>query len=384
MNAKKIILIILGLLLAAAVPMGIKHYREHGGSAQHKETYYCPMHPDYVSDKPGECPICGMDLVKREEAPAPAPRTAEGKIKFYRNPMNPEITSKTPMKDEMGMDYIPVYEIEGAAKEVAGRAAINMDDAKRQLIGVKTARADYRPLTHTVHSSGKVAYDPDLYQSIAEYKEALAAAEKVKNSAWPEVRERADALVGASALRLRQAGLSDGQIKDLGQNGGTDLNLLLPGEKAWLYAQIYEYEIGLVKPGQAIAAVTPAYPGKVFRGVIKAVDAILSPETRTLRVRAEVENPDRMLKPEMYAEITININIGSRLAVPLGAVVDTGGRKLVFVDKGDGILEPREVKTGFEGDAYTEILSGIKAGETVVTSANFLVDSESRMKATGD
>ena len=347
MKKKNMILIVLGLAVLAAVPLGLKHFRGHGGhdAAQPKATYYCPMHPEFISTrKDDSCPICGMNLVKSEEA---APAAPAG----------------------------------GKSKEVGGRATIKMDSAKRQLIGVKTARAAYRPLTHTVTSSGKVAYDPDLYQSISEYKEALTAREKVKDSSWPEVHERAEALIRASALRLRQAGLSDEQIAELGQSGDTHANLLLPGAKAWLYAQIYEYEIGLIKPGQAIEAATPAYPGKVFRGVIKAVDSILSAETRTLRVRAEVENPDNMLKPEMYAEIKIKVTLGSRLAVPLNAIINTGARKLVFVDKGEAGFEPREVKTGFEGDDFSEILSGVKAGETVVTSANFLIDSEARLKS---
>ena len=381
MKAKNIVLIILGLLLLAAIPLGIKYYRGHG-AAQHKEMYHCPMHPTYTSSrKDDSCPICGMNLVKSEDTAAPAAQTENGKIKFYRNPMNPAVTSKTPMKDEMGMDYVPVYETGGEAKEVGGRAPIKMDSAKRQLIGVKTARAAYRTLTHTISSSGKVAYDPDLYQSISEYKEALVAREKVKDSSWPEVHERAEALVRASELRLRQLGLSEQQLDELAGNSETHANLLLPGAKAWLYAQIYEYEIGLITAGLAIEAETPAYPGRVFRGVIKAVDSILSAETRTLRVRAEVENPDNMLKPEMYAEIKIKVTRSSRLTVPLNAIVNTGARKLVFVDKGEEGFEPREVKTGFEGDDYSEILSGVRAGETVVTSANFLIDSEARLKS---
>ncbi len=384
MKVKKLALIIPGLLLLAAVALGIIYYRGHAGhgAAQQKESYHCPMHPTYVSDKPGECPICGMNLVKSDTAAPPA-QPGEKKIKFYRSPMNPAVTSKTPMKDEMGMDYTPVYEVEGEAKEVGGRAPIKMDAGKRQLIGVKTDKAAYRTLTHTVVSSGKVAYDPDLYQSISEYKEALIAREKIRDNSWPEVHERAEALIRASELRLRQLGLSEQQLDELAGNGGeTQSNLLLPGAKAWLYAQIYEYEIGLIKPGQEIEAATPAYPGKIFRGVIKAVDSILSAETRTLRVRAEVENPDNMLKPEMYAEVKIKVTLGSRLTVQNNAIIDTGTRKLLFVDKGEDGFEPREVKTGFAGDDYTEVLSGVRAGETVVTSANFLVDSESRLRST--
>ena len=146
MKINKLTLVIPWLLFAAAVTAGIVYYRGHRGqgAAQQQETYYCPMHPTYTSHrKEDSCPICGMNLVKSEEA-GPAAQTAQGKIKFYRNPMNPGITSKTPMKDEMGMDYVPVYESEGEAKEVGGRAPIKMDNAKRQLIGVKTARAAYR------------------------------------------------------------------------------------------------------------------------------------------------------------------------------------------------------------------------------------------------
>ncbi|OIN99885.1 MAG: hypothetical protein COX65_00525 [Elusimicrobia bacterium CG_4_10_14_0_2_um_filter_56_8] len=384
MSSKKITLIILALVLLAAIPIGINHYRADGGhaAAEHKDTYYCPMHPTYTSArKDDSCPICGMNLVKSEAA-APAAQTGEMKIKFYRNPMNPEITSKTPMKDEMGMDYVPVYEVAGAAKEVGGRAPINMDDTKRQLIGVKTARAAYRTLTHTLTSSGKVAYDPDLYQAISEYKEAVTAGDKIKDSSWPEIHERAQALIRASGLRLRQLGLSEEQISALRRDGQTHANLLLPGAKAWLYAQIYEYEIGLIEPGQEIEAEITAYPGKIFRGTIKAVDSVLSAQTRTLRVRAEVENPYNLLKPDMYAEIKIKVALGSHLAVPNSAVINTGARKLVFVDKGGGALVPREVRIGFVTDNYTIILFGLKAGEKVVTSANFLVDSEARMKST--
>lgn len=419
MKTKKIVLIIIGLLLLASIPVGLKYYRGHGGhdAAQHKDTYYCPMHPEFVSDrKTDSCPICGMNLEKSEKAPVkketyycpmhptfiserktdPCPicgmnlvkseeaapgKTGSGKIKFYRNPMNPAITSKVPAKDEMGMDYLPVYEQAEGGKVVEGRSTVMMDSAKKQLIGVKTSRVAYRNLTRTVSSSGQVAFDPDLYQAIAEYREAIVTRNKMRESDRPEISERAGALVRASELRLRQMGLSSEQLTGINDSGEDYASLLLPGAKAWLYSQIYEYEIGLIKPGQELEAVVPAYPGLAFRGVIKAVDSILSAETRTLRIRAEVENPDKMLKPDMYAEIRIKVTLGSRLAVPLDAILNTGARSLVFVDKGDGALEPREVKTGFKADGFTEILSGLRAGDKVVTSANFLVDSESRMKA---
>lgn len=376
MTMKKILIVLTAVALLGAGTAAYRHYRGHGAQAgEQKEIYYCPMHPNYTADKPGDCPICGMHLVKRVPA-APA----AGKVLIYRNPMNPEITSKVPMKDEMGMDYIPVYEGGAASATVDGRSTIKLDAEKRQLIGVKTTPVGYRNLGRVIRAPGKVAYDPGLYQAISEYREALAAREKVKDSSWPDVIERADALAAASKLRLRQLGASPEQLAP-GKDQPADTSLLLPSAKAWIYAQIYEYEIGLVKPGLPVYATATAWPGEVFKGELKAIDPILSTETRTLRVKAEVENPDLKLKPEMYVELMIRADLGMRLAAPNAAILNTGERELVFVEKAEGEFEPRAVKTGLRTDEYTEILSGLKAGEKVVTSANFLVDSESRLKA---
>jgi len=378
MSAKKILLLITALLLLGAGTAVFLHYRGHGGSAAaaQKEIYYCPMHPDYTSDRPGDCPICGMHLVKKEAAAAPA---GEKKIKFYRNPMNPAITSKLFMKDGMGMAYIPVYEETGAIT-VEGRSAVSIGSEKKQLIGVKTGLAKYRGLVYTIRASGRVAYDPELYQAISEYKEALSAREKVKDSSWPDVVQRADALAAASRLRLRQLGLTPEQ-QDALAGGAAATNLLLPENKAWIYAQLYEYEIGLVQPGQQADIISAAYPGRTFKAEIKGVDPLVSSETRTLRIKAEAENPDKMLKPEMYVELLIKADLGTKLSVLNDAILNTGTRTLVFVEKGEGRFEPRVIRVGRATDDYTEVLSGLKEGEKVVTSANFLVDSESRLKS---
>ena len=148
-----------------------------------------------------------------------------------------------------------------------------------------------------------------------------------------------------------------------------------------MYVQVYEYEIGLVKPGQKVAMTTPAYPGRKFYGTLKAVDPILSAETRSLKVRVEVPNPEGLLKLEMYVNAVIHVDIGTRLSIPEEAVMETGTRNMIFVDIGEGRIEPREVNLGQEADGYYELLSGVKEGEKVVTSANFLVDSESKLKA---
>ncbi len=313
----------------------------------------------------------------------PASVSSKGGVLYYRNPMHPEITSPVPRKDDMGMDYVPVYPEEGASGGIPGQGAFVLSEEKRRMIGMKSELVEMRDLSVIVRASGSVAYDPDLYHAIAEYSEAAKARDAVKASSYPDVHQRADALVHASELRLRQIGLSEEQISAIVGSTQPPTNLLFggPGGTVWVYAQIYEYEISLVKPGQSVEITTPAYPGRRFHGVVKALDPILSSETRSLKARIEVPNPEGLLKLEMYVDAAIHSGIGPKLALPESALMDTGERQLAFVDLGDGRVEPRAVRVGREAACYYEILAGLKEGEKVVTSANFLIDSESKLKS---
>lgn len=368
-----------------------KRVSEKGANAP-VARYHCPMHPTYASDRPGDCPICGMRLVpieseKSHSSAVPSLATPkEKKPKFYRHPMNPEVTSPVPMQDEMGMDYVPVYEDDGeetvGKDAVPGLAPVQFSEQREQLIGVKTSPVVRRDLSKVIRASGRIAYDPDLYSAVVEYREALKSWKKVKQSPWAEVRERADGLVSASVLRLRQMGLSDSQIDRLGRAKRDPTNLLLASEggSVWVYAQIFEYESGLVKTGQKMAITSVAFPGRTFYGQVVAVDTILDPETRTLRVRGEVP-AEGLLKPEMYVDVRIPISLGRRLAVPEEAVMNTGTRHIAFVRTDAGRFEPREVTVGQEAEDAVEVLAGLKEGEEVVTSSQFLIDSESKLKA---
>jgi Cu(I)/Ag(I) efflux system membrane fusion protein len=428
MKLKPLVLLTSGLLLIVG-GYGIRRTRAaHPGRehAAHAAGYHCPMHPTFKSDKPGSCPICSMTLVsdEAEEQAASAGAASAKKIcvlhhctmagcvmelmaeagqkvtcpicgvaeaaevstttaLYYRNPMHPEVTSPTPKKDDMGMDYVPVYAEPGAASTVSGQGNIVLSEERRQMIGMKSVPVERRDLAVVVRASGSVAYDPDLYQAITEYREAAKARDAVKDSPWPDVHERSDALVRASELRLRQIGLSEKQISEIMKSSATPTNLLFGGSggTVWVYAQIYEYEIGLVRQGQQVEITTPAYPGRKFHGVVKAVDPNLSAETRSLKARIEVPNPDDALKLEMYVDTVIKADMGRKLALPTDALVDTGVRKLVYIDLGNGRIEPREVQIGREADGFYEVLSGIREGEKAVTSANFLIDSESKLKA---
>ncbi len=370
---------IAGIIAAALFGGGIashRHFRSGHDAQAPAELYYCPMHPDYTSDRPGDCPICGMHLVKKEKA-APAGR----KVKFYRSPMNPAVSSKVPMKDEMGMDYLPVYDGQAGGAPVAGRGTVSLTPEKQRMIGLKTEKAAYRTLARTVRASGKVAYDPDLYRAISEYRESLASYEQIKAGSWQEAIDRAKAVVDSSKIKLRQLGIGEEQLDSVRRTPAQYDNLLIAGDKVWIYAQIYEYESASVKPGQTATITSRAYPGREFSGVVRSVDPIFSEETRTLRARIETDNPGGELRSEMYVEAVIKSDLGSMLAVPVSAVLNTGEKEIAFVLKHEGTFEPREVKTGRRNDDYAEIVSGLRAGEKVVTSANFMIDSESRMKA---
>ena len=154
-----------------------------------------------------------------------------------------------------------------------------------------------------------------------------------------------------------------------------------PGDPVWMYAQVYEYELPFVKVGQTVDMDVPALAGERFTGKVKAIDALVDQATRTTRIRAQIEDPQGHLRPDTYVNATIIVDLGEQLAVPSEAVFNTGAQQIVFVDKGEGVLEPRAVTLGAKADAFYQVKAGLAEGELVVVSGNFLIDSESRLKA---
>jgi Cu(I)/Ag(I) efflux system membrane fusion protein len=303
-------------------------------------------------------------------------------ILYYRNPMSPTIVSKTPAKDNMGMDYIPVYDEGGDpnSSNVPGRSGFNLPKENQQIIGVTTTKVLRRPLNSEIRANGSVAFDPDLFSAISEYRQAVVGKISIKDNSFSELKDDANQLVEASRTRLRLLGLTDGQIKSLVVTKANPMNLLLPKGHAWIYAEVYEYEASGVKIGQEIEVTSPTTPGKTFKGKISSISPIINPTTRTVRVRGLVPDPDGALRPDSYVDVKIKSALGEKLSVPEDSVLHTGEHDFVFLVKHEGSFEPTEVKVGSKTHDYYEILSGLSEGDTVVTGAQFLIDSESRLR----
>jgi len=408
-----------------------------------KTLYHCPMHPTYTSDKPGDCPICGMKLVPVEAQDKPAAAQAPVAMKkktMYRSTMMPNEISDKPGKDSMGMEMVP-FEVEesGAVTEIGGRIQVKISAERQQLIGIKTAMVKSQPIHKLIKAVGRVDYaEPNI--SIVNLKfdgwveklfvnstgRAVRKGEPLFDIYSPElvsaqqeylIALKAGATLGdASSLlksareKLRLWDITDSQVEELERTGqfkktaavyspGSGIVIeknvlhgqkLMAGEnlfkiadlsRVWILGEIYEYELPFIKTGQEAKISLSYYPGESFTGKIIYIYPYLKPETRTNQVRIEVGNPGLKFKPEMFANLEIHVDYGTRLTVPADAVLDAGDTKIVFVAKGDGYFEPREVKLGVKGQDIYEVLGGVSDGENVVTSANFLIDSESSLKA---
>lgn len=454
------LLLIITIMFVGAICVfaGCGQSKDHADMSHGKVAYRCPMHPTYTSDKPGDCVICGMKLVKAENnsasktssrdmnMPAQAKekmlaevcvahkctmkdcpmsikahlkpgerlicpvcgeviattsgkvveissgKTAqesvfaavrkERKILYYRNPMNPQATSPVPMKDSMGMDYIPMYE-EDASMTTGAGPTVTISPERQQMIGVKTEPVKMMDLTKVVRVSGKIAYDPELAVTQEEFVQALNAEDNVKDSPLQDVIDRAKRLTDAARNKLKLLGMNDDQIAALEKLRKAETNLYLPGkgEIVWAYISVYEYEISFIKIGDAVDIEAIAYPGEKFIGKIVSINPVLDPSTRTNQVRVEVFNTGDKLKPEMFVNAMIKVSLGEKLAVPESAIMDTGLRKIVYVSREGDILESHEIVVGQKAEGYYEALSGLKEGDIVVTSGNFLVDSESKLKS---
>lgn len=376
--------------------------------------------------------------------PAPPAPSANGRILYYRNPMGLPDTSPVPKKDSMGMDYIPVYAAEAGASGTVTIAperiqtlgvrteAAALRSMARSIRAVGTVAADERRIgvvapkfegwierLHVATTGEAVTrgealaeiYSADLVLAQQEYLVARGA-QRALAQADGVARGNASAIAAASLARLRNWDISAEQLARLQKTGKAMRTLTLAAPSGgivmdkpavqglhfaagdllyrivdlstvWVLADVFEQDLGQVRRGQDVTIGVPAYPGRSFTGRVAFIYPNLNPPTRTAKVRIEVANPDLALKTEMYATVEIAAPQGSApvLAVPESAVLDTGTRQTVLVDRGEGRFEPRAVTLGARGDGYVAVLAGLREGEKVVTSANFLIDADSNLRA---
>ncbi len=382
-----------------------------GKPGERKILYYVdPMHPAYKSDKPGIAPDCGMKL---------EPVYEDGGEAGPTEPMPPGTVKITPEKQQLiGVKYDEVRSMP-VARTIRAVAKVTYDETK---IARVHAKIDGWIDQVSVDFVGKQVdkgqpllsiYSPELVATQEEFLLAAKARRYLFDSPIKEVAAGSESLYAAARRRLELWDISDEQIKEISSRNAPVKNLTVyspisgyvltrnafPRQRitpetelytvadlstVWVMADLYEYEVDAIKLGQTAKMTLAYYTGRSFQGKVVYINPQVDNTSRTVKVRLEFPNPDMQLKPDMYANVEFSVNYGRRLAVPEEAVMDSGLETTVFVDRGNGYLEPRKVELGEKVDHLYIVRSGLKEGERVVTSGNFLVDSESRLKSSAE
>ena len=404
-----------------------------GAEGGNIDYWTCTMHPSVHSKDPGKCPICSMDLVpvmKKEGGGATPQPQGQG-------------TKAGETKDMSGMQGMPGMK-EGETKGAEKPSEFVVPVERQQQIGVRYAKVERKPLRHTIRAVGLIVpdktrnwqfvsrvdgyvqkldvtgpgelvdknapllsiYSPDLLTSEREFVELLRMRDQARSK---DARETPQRLIESAKRRLQLWNVTKEQIGELERTrkASDTLTLLSPfrgvvqsvpleqGKSVkvgdmlvevadlsvvWVWAEFYENELSMLQVGQQIDVSTKSYPGEKFEGTISVINPFLDEAKRTAKVRIDIANPDFKLQPGMYVNAELAMDMGEALTIPVSAVMPTGTRSVVFVDKGQGKLEPRIVEIGSKyGDIY-EVKSGLQGDERVVASANFLIDAESKVQ----
>ena len=439
MSRERLITVILGTALITGVTACSDEKATMSAASEAGETalehaarhldpkYVCPMHPQILRDKPGRCPICGMDLVEKKQDGNTA-KSAEKKLLYWVAPMDPSYRRDGPGKSPMGMDLVPVYG-EGDSSTVSISPAIENN------MGVRTAKAERSKLWRKIDTVGYVDFDEEKISHIhlrstgwIERLVVQSEGERVKKGQLlfelysPELVNAQDEylqalrsdnkyLLNASRERLFALGISRKQIKEIyksrkvnqyvqvyaSQDGIVSSLMVREGmyvmpemeimsladlSTIWILAEVFESQANWVQTGFPAEVKLSYVPGREWQGKVEYIYPSLNQKTRTLKVRLRFENPDEVLKPNMFASVAIYAGPKDGvIVVPREALIRSGGDERVILAEGDGRFRPRKVVAGIESGDWVEIQHGLMEGDTVVTSGQFLIDSEASLKA---
>jgi membrane fusion protein, copper/silver efflux system len=418
-------------------------------SAATSQTYYCPMHPNVISDRAGDCSICGMHLVAKK-ADAPAPRDPEKPEACFACPMHPQVTSDHPADCTIcGMHLTPKSPPKGGAGTLSNLAPISLSESQRRELGLTFGTVERATFGSTASATATVVPDESrIFRVVARadgyvdrldvqyagarvrkgqpmlsiYSPSIQAAQQQFIGQMPtEGRRFASSVTRTAApsenddrddafrAKLQYWGFGDAQVDRIQKTRKIENSLdvespssgvvtdksavlgqrVVPGDLlftvmdlsvVWAEVQVPEMDAPRVRPGMDFLLNLNALPGKAFKGRVKFALPVLDPQVHTMKVCLEIPNPKGELKPGMLGTATASLEENERLAVPEGAILHAGHTSYAFVDDGE-FLSPREVALGAHGGGYYEVTSGLKEGEKVATSAVFLLDSESSLKA---
>ena len=383
------------LLLAPATcrPAERSHDQRSDGAASEAQVWFCPMHPSYRSGHPGNCPVCDMALI---------PFEGGGDESHAAAGDDHAVVTLSPQRSQLIGVRTGLVEKRRVARTIHAVGRVEVDESRLFAVNLKFAGWVSELFAKTVGQTVKrgepllSVYSPELYEAQRSYVAAARSLPK-DDPTLASARERLHlldltdeqvaALDSSSAPEARSKILAprDGTVlvRNVVEGGaiepGKDLFELADLSSLWVVVDLYAGEAAVARPGQEA---TLSFPGIARRGRVEFVYPTLNEATRTVRARIAVDNQDGALRPGLFADATLEVDLGEVLVIDGDAVLDTGARQLVFVSSKEGSFEPREVKLGDRSDGHAVVLAGLVEGERIVTSGNFLIDSESRQRAT--
>ena len=410
--AKTFLRIGLGLVLAGGTLVATPSCRKASKPAAATIEYFCPMHPQIVRDTPGECPICGMNLERRAKAGSAAAAAEATPAAVAGRSV---VTIAADRRQLLGVRTEAAQERE-MARNVSTIGRVSVDE--RRIHHQHAKFEGYVEHLHVNFTGQQVRkgepllsiYSPELVATQQEYLAAYRAQARLADSTIESVARGGSDLLAAARQRLLLWDIRPADIERLEKTGEVRRALELHAERGgyvvektafhgmrvtpadtlfkiadlshlWVLADVYEGDLPAVRLGQPAEVTAVHAPGRRWRGVVTWIAPTVDPQTRTIKVRVEIDNPGDVLKSDMFADVVLQGQAHRALVIPENAVIETGDRNVVFVDRGEGVYEPRAIATAARDGDWIEVRDGLVAGERVVTAANFLIDSESSMKA---